>query len=166
MTALSFHPCEPLLFVGTQRYIRIYDLAKCQLKKKIMTGSQWVSSMHVDFRGDNLFVGGHDRIFSWIDLQLSSKPWKSVKHHTAAIRAVTQHARYPLIATVSDDSTAVVYYARISSDPFKENEFVPVRRLRTQTAQRNGLSILAAIFHPSQPWLITAHVDGSIALFT
>ncbi|OZC08933.1 hypothetical protein X798_04020 [Onchocerca flexuosa] len=166
ITALSFHPCEPLLFVGTQRYIRIYDLAKCQLKKKVMTGSQWMSSMHVDFRGDNVFVGGHDKIFSWIDLQLSSKPWKSVKHHTAAIRAVTQHARYPLIATVSDDSTAIVYYARISSDPFKENEFVPVRRLRTQTAHRNGLSILAAIFHPSQPWLITAHVDGSIALFT
>ncbi|VDO55701.1 unnamed protein product, partial [Brugia timori] len=73
---------------------------------------------------------------------------------------------YPLIATVSDDSTAIVYYARISSDSLKENEFVPVRRLRTQTAQKNGLSILAAIFHPSQPWLITAHVDGSIALFT
>ncbi|KAM3721512.1 Ribosome biogenesis protein [Dirofilaria immitis] len=166
MTVLSFHPCEPLLFVGTQRYIRIYDLAKCQLKKKVITGSQWVSSIHVDFRGDNVFVGGHDRIFSWIDLQLSNKPWKSVKHHTAAIRSVTQHARYPLIATVSDDSTAVVYYARISSDPFKENEFVPVRKLRIRTTQKNDLSILAAIFHPSQPWLLTAHVDGSIALFT
>lgn len=94
MTVLSFHPCEPLLFVGTQRHIRIYDLAKCQLKKKVITGSQWVSSVHVDFRGNNLFVGGHDRIFSWIDLQLSNKPWKSVKHHTAAIRAITQHARF------------------------------------------------------------------------
>uniref|UniRef100_A0A915PT60 BOP1 N-terminal domain-containing protein n=1 Tax=Setaria digitata TaxID=48799 RepID=A0A915PT60_9BILA len=166
ITVLSFHPREPFLFVGTQRHIRIYDLVKCQLKKKIMTGSQWVSSMALDCRGDNVFVGGHDRTFSWIDLQLSNKPWKSVKHHTAAIRAVVQHARYPLIATVSDDSTAVVYYARISSDPFKENEFVPVRRLRTKTAQKNGLSILAAIFHPSQAWLITAHVDGSIALFT
>ncbi|KAL3998017.1 BOP1NT (NUC169) domain family protein [Acanthocheilonema viteae] len=166
MTVLSFHPCEPLLFVGTQRHIRIYDLAKCQLKKKVMTGSQWLSSMHVDFRGNNVFVGGHDRIFSWIDLQLSSKPWRSVKHHTAAIRAVTQHSRYPLVATVSDDSTALVYYARINSDPLKENEFVPVRRLHTQTPQKNGLSILAAIFHPSQPWLITAHADGSIALFT
>lgn len=67
---------------------------------------------------------------------------------------------------MSDDSTALVYYARINSDPFKENEFVPVRKLRIQTSQKNGLSILAAIFHPSQPWLITAHVDGSIALFT
>lgn len=97
MTVLSFHPYEPLLFVGTQRHIRIYDLSKCQLKKKIMTGSQWVSSMHVDFGGDNLFVGGHDRIFSWIDLQLSNKPWKSVKHHTAAVRAVAQHGRFVVI---------------------------------------------------------------------
>ncbi|VDN05697.1 unnamed protein product [Thelazia callipaeda] len=166
MTALSFHPQKPFLFVGTQRHIRIYDLAKCQLKKKIMTGSQWVSSMHIDFQGENVFVGGHDRTFSWIDLQLSSKPWKTVKHHSAAIRAIAQHPRYPLLATVSDDSTAVIYYARISSDPFKENEFVPVRRLRVRTTHKNSLSILSVVFHPSQPWLITAQADGSIALFT
>ncbi|VDN42719.1 unnamed protein product [Gongylonema pulchrum] len=166
VTALSFHPRQPLFFVATQRHVRIYDLAKCQLKKKIITGSQWVSCMLVDTYGDNLFVGGHDKTFSWIDLQLSSKPWKCVRHHTAAVRAVAQHRRYPLIATVSDDATAIVYYARISNDPLKENEFVPVRRLRSHSPQKNGLAILAAIFHPTQAWLITAGSDGSIALFT
>ena len=29
--------------------------------------------------------------------------------------------RYPLLATVSDDGTAMVYYARIHVDSFKDN---------------------------------------------
>ncbi|VDN42888.1 unnamed protein product [Gongylonema pulchrum] len=147
-------------FAGSEspKLIYIHQLSRCK--------SQWVSCMLVDTYGDNLFVGGHDKTFSWIDLQLSSKPWKCVRHHTAAVRAVAQHRRYPLIATVSDDATAIVYYARISNDPLKENEFVPVRRLRSHSPQKNGLAILAAIFHPTQAWLITAGSDGSIALFT
>lgn len=94
MTALSFHPHEPLLFVATQRHIRIYDLVKCELKKKILTGSQWLSCIRVDAGGENVFAGGHDKIFAWIDLELSNKPWKSVRHHKSAIRAITQHPRF------------------------------------------------------------------------
>lgn len=108
----------------------------------------------------NLFVGGLDRKFVWLDLQLSSKPWKSFKHHNSAIRGVAYHKksvpfisakdrlvfwlvggikcscycyRYPLLATVSDDGTAMVYYARIHVDLFKDNEIYPVKRLRGHT---------------------------------
>lgn len=70
------------------------------------------------------------------------------------------------MTTVSDDSTAIVYYAKISVDPLKENEFLPVRKLHVHNVKNNGLSILCAIFHPSQPWLITAGADGLIALFS
>uniref|UniRef100_A0A915BS73 Ribosome biogenesis protein BOP1 homolog n=1 Tax=Parascaris univalens TaxID=6257 RepID=A0A915BS73_PARUN len=166
ITGVLFHPREPLLFVATRQYVRIYDLIKCQLKKKLLSGSRWLSCMQIDLHGENLFVGGLDRTFSWIDLQLSNKPWKTARHHSAAIRSITYHSRYPLLATVSDDATAIVYYAKVSVDLFKENELIPVRRLRTHTMQSNGLSILDAVFHPLEPWLVTAGADGLIALFT
>jgi len=63
--AVQFHPIRPLLFVAvsiffflikvgsqknqfqTQRSIRIYDLVKQQLIKKLLSNSAWISSMAV-----------------------------------------------------------------------------------------------------------------------
>lgn len=96
VTSLSFHPKEPLLFLATQRHVRVYDLVKCQLKRKLLTGSRWISSMLLEGSGNNIFVAGHDRTFTWLDLQLSNKPWRSVRHHTAAIRAIAIHPKLVL----------------------------------------------------------------------
>jgi ribosome biogenesis protein ERB1 len=107
-----FHPTKPQLFIGTLQHVRLYDLAKCTLLKKVFTGTKWLSSIQLDSQGSNVFVGGLDRVFSWIDLELSNKPWKSLRSHSAAVRALTYHKKYPLLATVSDDATAIVYHAR------------------------------------------------------
>ncbi|WKX88061.1 hypothetical protein Q1695_008017 [Nippostrongylus brasiliensis] len=163
--SVAFHPSLPRFFVATKIHVRVYDLARCQLVKKCVTGIKHIGAMIPDVQGENLFVGGLDRKFVWLDLQLSSKPWKSLKHHSSAIRGVAYHKRYPLLATVSDDGTAMVYYARIHVDLFKDNEIYPVKRLRGHTSV-NGLSMLDAVWHPTQPWLITAGADGTIALFS
>ena len=34
-----FHPIRPMLFVATQRHVRVYDLVKQELTKKLMSGS-------------------------------------------------------------------------------------------------------------------------------
>uniref|UniRef100_A0A7I4XT66 Ribosome biogenesis protein BOP1 homolog n=1 Tax=Haemonchus contortus TaxID=6289 RepID=A0A7I4XT66_HAECO len=162
---VAFHPSLPRLFVATRIHVRVYDLARCQLVKKCVTGVKHIAAMVPDIQGENLFVGGLDRKFVWLDLQLSSKPWKSFKHHSSAIRGVAYHRRYPLLATVSDDGTAMVYYARIHVDLFKDNEIYPVKRLKGHTMV-DGLSMLDTVWHPTQPWLITAGADGTIALFS
>ena len=69
--------------------------------------------MQIHPRGNNLFLGGLDRVFTWLDLELSAKPWKSLKHHSNAIRALCCHKKYPLLSTVSDDATAIVYHAKV-----------------------------------------------------
>jgi ribosome biogenesis protein ERB1 len=177
-----FHPTLPQFFVATQQHIRVYDLAKCQLQKKLFSGSKSISCMQLDTHGNNLFVGGLDRTFSWIDLELSAKPCKSLKNHGAAVRSLSYHGRYPLLATVSDDATAIVYHARIPQDLMRDNELVPVKRLFAHklnakktaqeeadangTAHKHELAILATMFHPTQPWLITAGADGLIGLFS
>lgn len=187
---MLFHPTESLFFVATQQHIRIYDLVKSELRRKLFTGSRFVSSMVLHPHGNNLFVGGLDRVFTWLDMELSAKPWKSLKHHNGAIRSICYHSRRPLLATVSDDATAIVYHAKVSLDLLKDNELVPVKRLAGYHQQlqsvleqpendangdENGLkivktaeklAILSAVFHPTQAWLITAGADGRIGLFS
>ncbi|VDD84875.1 unnamed protein product [Enterobius vermicularis] len=165
VTGVMFHPTLPHFFVSTRQYVRIYDLKKCQLVKKVMTGSRWLSCMTIDIYGANLFLGGLDRVFSWVDLDLSNKPWKSFRHHRAAVRSIARHQKYPLLATASDDCSVLVYYARVTTDLQKDNELVPVKRLIGHNSI-NGLSVLSVVFHPSQPWLVTAGADGLVALFS
>lgn len=35
-----------------------------------------------------------------MDLELGTKPWKKLRTHQAAIRSITYHQKYPLLATV------------------------------------------------------------------
>ncbi|CAJ0963899.1 unnamed protein product, partial [Mesorhabditis belari] len=163
--SVAFHPTQPQFFVALSRHVRVYDLAKCQLIKKCLANSSHLSVMIADNQGDNLFVGGLDRRFSWIDLQLSNRPWKSLRHHGSAIRGIAYHKKYPLLATVSDDGSALVYYARIHTDSFRDNELVPVKRLRGHT-KVGDLSMLDTAWHPTQPWLLTAGADGTIGLWS
>nr|MBE5724377.1 putative ribosome biogenesis protein BOP1-like protein [Cucujiformia] len=66
-----FHPTKPCLFVATQRHVRIYDLLKQTLVKKLMTNCKWISTMAIHPGGDNLLVGTYDRKVLWFDLDLT-----------------------------------------------------------------------------------------------
>nr|XP_046217638.1 ribosome biogenesis protein bop1-like isoform X3 [Oncorhynchus gorbuscha] len=44
---VSFHPLRPYFFVATQRYVRVYNLIKQELTKKLMTNCKWISSMAI-----------------------------------------------------------------------------------------------------------------------
>jgi len=47
--------------------------------KKLLTNVRWVSSFDVHSGGDNLIIGSFDSRMSWFDLDLSSKPYKTLK---------------------------------------------------------------------------------------
>lgn len=44
---VSFHPVRPYFFVATQRSVRIYNLVKQEMTKKLQANSKWISSMAV-----------------------------------------------------------------------------------------------------------------------
>ncbi|XP_023313834.1 ribosome biogenesis protein BOP1 homolog, partial [Trichogramma pretiosum] len=94
-----FHPIKPFFFVATQRHIRIYDLTQQEMIKKLLTGSQWISSMSIHPGGDNLIVGTYDKKLLWFDLDLSTKPYQTLRLHGTGIRGVAYHKRYPLFAS-------------------------------------------------------------------
>ena len=160
-----FHPFKPQLLVATQRYVRIYDLAAQQLIKTLLTGLKWISSMDIHPGGDNLIIGSYDKRLLWFDLELSNKPYKVLRYHSRAIRAVAFHKTYPLFASVSDDGTAQIFHGTVFSDFSQNPLIVPLKVLRGHEI-KDGLGLLDARWHPTQPWLLTAGADGEARLWT
>lgn len=162
---VAFHPSKPLFFVATQTSVRVYDLAKRELVKKLMTGVKWISSIDIHPQGDNLIIGSCDKRLCWFDLDLSSKPYKMLRHHRQAVRQVCYHLRYPLFASCSDDGSAIVCHGMVYNDLMQNPLIVPVKVLRGHSVI-DGLGVLDCKFHPTQPWLFTAGADSMIRLFT
>ncbi|XP_026472296.1 ribosome biogenesis protein BOP1 homolog isoform X2 [Ctenocephalides felis] len=108
-----FHPIRPFFFVATQRNVRIYDLVKQELVKKLLSNSRWISCMAVHPAGDNLLVGTYDRKMLWFDLDLSTKPYQTLRLHGTAVRGVAFHKRYPLFASGSDDRSLIISHGMV-----------------------------------------------------
>jgi len=162
---VSFHPSRPLFFVATQRYVRVYDLLKQELTRKLMCNSKWISSISVHPGGDNLLVGGYDRRLVWMDLDLSSKPYQQMKYHKKAIRSVQFHPKYPLFASASDDASVIIGHGLVYNDLLQNPRIVPVKVLKGHTPLRN-VGVLDCCWHPTQPWIFTSAADKVIRLFT
>jgi ribosome biogenesis protein ERB1 len=109
--------------------------------KKLTTGAKWISSIaihsgecqsvfgkirnrNVEIRasnlilifilgGDNVIVGTYDKKVMWFDLDLSTKPYQTLRFHGNAIRSVAFHRRYPLFATGSDDCSLIVSHGMV-----------------------------------------------------
>ncbi|XP_069113730.1 ribosome biogenesis protein bop1-like [Argopecten irradians] len=160
-----FHPIRPFLFVATQRYVRVYNLLKQELTKKLMTNCKWVSSMAVHSGGDNLIIGSYDCRLSWFDLDLSAKPYQTLRHHKKALRQVCYHKQYPLFASASDDGTVIVCHGMVYNDMLQNPLIVPVKVLKGHSVT-NGLGVMDCVFHPKQPWVFTAGSDSTIRLYS
>ncbi|GBG74592.1 hypothetical protein CBR_g19000 [Chara braunii] len=159
-----FHPTRPFFFVATKTHVRIYNLVKQQLAKKLITGVQSISSMDVHPGGDNLIIGSEDTKLCWFDMDLSTKPYRTLRYHKDAIRSVAFHRRYPLFASCGDDGSAHVFHGMVYSDLLQNPLIVPVKILKGHGIV-NGQGVMDCVFHPTQPWLFTAAADNAIRLF-
>ncbi|EDV27649.1 uncharacterized protein TRIADDRAFT_20780, partial [Trichoplax adhaerens] len=162
---VQFHPNKPFMLVATQTYIRIYNLVKQQLAKKLSSGVKWISSLAVHPQGDNIIIGSYDARLCWFDVDLSTKPYKTLRQHKMAIRSVVFHKCYPLFASASDDGTVIICHGRVFNDLMQNPLIVPVKILRSHTIS-NDLGVLDCTFHPSEPWLLSAGADGTIRLYS
>ncbi|XP_063927142.1 ribosome biogenesis protein BOP1 homolog [Zophobas morio] len=160
-----FHPTKPFLFVATQRHVRIYDLVKQNLMKKLLTNSKWISTMAIHPGGDNLLVGTYDRKMLWFDLDLSTKPYQTLRLHGTAVRGVAFHKRYPLFASGSDDKSLIVSHGMVYNDLLKNPLIVPLKRLQDHEGT-NDFGIFGVHFHPLQPWVFSSGADGTIKLYS
>ncbi|KAF2319936.1 hypothetical protein GH714_020728 [Hevea brasiliensis] len=160
-----FHPTRSVFFVATKKNVRVYDLLKHKLIKKLETGLREVSSIAVHPAGDNVIVGSKEGKLCWFDMDLSSKPYKILKYVSSERynkRGVPSFI--PLFASCSDDCTAYVFHGMVYSDLNQNPLIVPLEILRGHSSS-NGRGIMDCKFHPRQPWLFTAGADSSIKLY-
>uniref|UniRef100_A0A182IXM4 Ribosome biogenesis protein BOP1 homolog n=1 Tax=Anopheles atroparvus TaxID=41427 RepID=A0A182IXM4_ANOAO len=160
-----FHPVKPCLFVATQRHVRVYDLVKQELLKKLFPGCKWISSMAIHPKGDNLVIGTYEKKLMWFDLDLSTKPYQQLRLHNSAVRNVAFHLRYPLFASASDDRSVIVSHGMVYNDLLQNPLIVPLRRLEHHN-RVNDFAVFDVVFHPTQPWVFSSGADHTVRLYT
>lgn len=162
----QFHPTKPIFFVATQRTIRTYDLSKQELLKIVQPGARWISSFDVHPLGDNLIVGSYDKRLLWHDLDLSVRPYKTLRYHKKAIRQVKFHTGgLPLFADASDDGSLQIFHGRVVGDLMENATIVPVKVLKGHGVM-GSLGVLDVDWHPREPWCVSAGADGTCRLWT
>eukprot|EP00798_Chlamydomonas_sp_ICE-L_P004054 gene4054-14140_t len=161
---VAFHPTKPFFYVATQNHVRVYNLAKQALAKKLLGGSGAITSIAVHPSGDHIIVGAEDKRLGWYDLDLSDKPYRALRYHNYALRGVAFHRTYPLFASCSDDATVHVFHGMVYSDLMSNPLIVPVKVLRGHDIT-DFSGVLDVAFHPTQPWLFSAGADTNICLF-
>ncbi|XP_022957185.1 ribosome biogenesis protein BOP1 homolog isoform X1 [Cucurbita moschata] len=159
-----FHPTRSIFFVSTKKNVRVYDLLKQKLVKKLETGLREVSSIAVHPAGDNVIVGSREGKVCWFDMDLSSQPYKILSCHPKDVTNVAFHRSYPLFASCSDDCTAYVFHGMVYSDLTQNPLIRPLEILRGHKTT-NGRGVMDCKFHPRQPWLFTAGADSVIKLY-
>ncbi|KAL4703128.1 hypothetical protein ACJJTC_000187 [Scirpophaga incertulas] len=165
LQAATFHPTRPHLIVATQRAVRIYDLAKQQMLRKLQPSAKWLSDVVLHPGGDNLLAVSYDGRCNWFDLELSARPYQTLRLHARAVRGAAFHPRYPLFATAGDDRHVVVCHGMVYNDLLQNPLLVPLKQLEG-APPRDGLSTLALCWHPAQPWLLAAGADGCVRLYS
>ncbi|XP_037090870.1 ribosome biogenesis protein bop1-like isoform X2 [Pollicipes pollicipes] len=162
--AAAFHPLRPYFFVATQNHVKVFNLVKQELSKKLAGGAKWISSLAIHPRGDNLAIGSYDRRVHWFDLDLSKLPCHRLRFHGQAVRQVAFHKRYPLMASCGDDGKIMVYHAKVFNDLMKNALVLPVKVLKGHSLY-DDLGVLDVAFHPEQPWALSAGADGTVRLW-
>ncbi|NWT12066.1 BOP1 protein, partial [Vireo altiloquus] len=162
---VRFHPLRPFFLVASQRSVRVYNLLRQELAKKLRSNCQWISSMAVHPGGDNVICGSYDSKLVWFDLDLSTEPYRVLRHHRRALRSVAFHSRYPLFASGSDDGSVIVCHGMVYNDLLQNALLVPLKVLKGH-APTLDLGVLDVAFHPRQPWLFSAGADGTVRLYT
>lgn len=67
------------LFIIIFFFTQVYNLVQQGLLKKLQCTVQRISSLALHPGGDNLIVGSEDRRVCWFDMDLSTKPYKTIK---------------------------------------------------------------------------------------
>ena len=65
VVTVEFHPVKPFFFVATQNHVRVYNLARQALAKKLVSGSGIIASLAVHPSGDHVIVGTQVGLAPW-----------------------------------------------------------------------------------------------------
>lgn len=158
--ACLFHPSQPKLTVLTDMSLRIYDLSKQKLAKKLRLSAKHPSYLTLHPSGDHIVVAHLDGSLLWYDLNGSDRPHRKLQQGSA-IRASVFSNRFNLLASCTDAGFINIMHASIDQEDYsKDPLIVPVKVIAT-----NGGGLNSMTWHPSQPWLLVGSENGTISIF-
>ena len=160
-----FHRTKPFLFIMTVGHIFVYDLQKQQIKKKLISGCRYLSDMQLHSSGDHLLVSSYDRQVLWFDVDSNEYPFKKMKIHNLAVRAVGLSEHYKLASSCSDDGKIVVQHVKIDTEGFAFPVIIPLKALFGHKKSPQGLNILGSTFFNSKYWLASCGADGKVIVW-
>ena len=115
--SLVFHPIQPQIFVASRQSITHYSLTPPQLIRKLRPGVKFISSLDIHPLGDHLIVGSYDKRVAWFDLDLSDRPYKTLRFAERAVRDVAFHkGGVKCFASASDEGVVQVFWADVRAD--------------------------------------------------
>lgn len=157
---VSFHPLRPFLIIATKQWLRIYNLSKQTLLKKMKTTTANISSFDIHPDGDNILIGCYDSHVFWFDTNQTKKAFQNLHYHKKAVRIVRFHQKRPLCATAGDDGFIHIFHSKVSQDFYTEPILIPVKILRN-----NDIRVLDCMFHPTEPWIFSSGTNNEIKLW-
>lgn len=157
---VHFHPTKPQIFVATDRILRVYDLAKQKLTKKISTSCSGISSISIHPKGEHVLIAGYDRRVYWYDLGLKN-PVKNLKYHRAGVQQIKFHPTRPLFASCGNDGDIQIFHAKVFEDWTNPPRIVPVKTLNCLQPIK-GIGVVSLDWHPQQAWVFAAGADHKI----
>jgi len=162
VTRIAFHPRKQLFYICTQSRIRIYSLTEKKLKANVrLNSTEHISCMAVHPSGEHFVVGSFTNKLTWVEMEYTARPLTLRNLHQGAIRSVSIHPKYPLMASASDNGSVCVTYAKVYRDYLKDPMIVPVQELWQHQVIEHQC-VLASQWHPTQPFLFTAGKDGTV----
>ncbi|KAK8741083.1 hypothetical protein OTU49_002486 [Cherax quadricarinatus] len=161
--AVQFHPKLPFLYVATQSHIRVYNLQKQRILKKVQANCRWISSIAIHPGGEHFLISGYDCRLNWFEMEYTKRP-RILRYHKAAVRCAAYHRKYPLFASASDEGRVIVSHGMVYNDWLKDPFIVPVKELKGHK-MFEGLCVLDVTWHPYEPFLFTSGADATIRLW-
>ncbi|KAK7071982.1 Ribosome biogenesis protein 1 [Halocaridina rubra] len=160
---IAFHPKLPFLYVVTQTHVRVYNLLKQQMTKKVQANCRWISSIAVHPGGEHFLIGGYDRKLNWFEMECTRRP-HLLRYHKSAVRSVAYHRKYPLFASAADEGRVIVCHGMVYNDWVKDPLIVPLKELKGHRFF-DDLYVLDIAWHPFEAYLFTAGADATIRLW-
>jgi ribosome biogenesis protein ERB1 len=161
-----FHPSKPYLIVAGASNVGVFDLKSQSRVNMLTANSNTLSSVAVHPAGEGAHIVATtlDSKVIWFDSEVRSKPWKTFRHHTSAVRRAYFHPKagssLPLLVSAGDDNAAHVLYSKVYVDDASKNPLViPVKKLNHPAPVKD------CFWHPNLPWLFTACQDGTVRLW-
>ncbi|TNJ26684.1 Ribosome biogenesis protein ERB1 [Giardia muris] len=171
IVSAHFLPDSASLVILSERSISNYNLQDFSREKKLYPSVGSIMASTVG-RGDNLVVGGSSAACAYFPGLMGQQPASRLHYHTAPIRSLDLHPCGGLLATCSDDG--VVHISRIVDPPLAQRDRVfdslrekmlPCVVLAKEQREGDHAGIHRVVWHPSQPWLLSAGTDGQIRLW-